>query len=140
MVYCHTHLNPRKVIPEQNSGEICVETAGYIPRQDLIEQMILAGARLDAYRESQYMYRDNSLAELDAGMPEDIFMDKLEANDMLMQMHKRAEDRKAKLLKLRQDQEARKKASEATPTDEATVPAQPAAACRDACCAAAACG
>lgn len=40
--------------PEQNSGEEIVETSGYMPTQQRIEQMILAGQRLDQARRESY--------------------------------------------------------------------------------------
>jgi len=40
--------------PEENSGELIVETAGYQPAQDRIEDLILAGQRLQLSRAEQY--------------------------------------------------------------------------------------
>lgn len=70
---------PRRVHP--GGGKVITETAGFITRKERIENLILAGQRLQAYRESAYMYKDNSLAERDTGMPSDIFKDEIEATD-----------------------------------------------------------
>jgi len=40
--------------PEVNEGKCIVEKAGYIPTKHRIENMILAGQRLVAYRASQF--------------------------------------------------------------------------------------
>lgn len=39
---------------EKNSGEVKVEKAGYIPTRQQIDRMILAGRRLNEYREENY--------------------------------------------------------------------------------------
>lgn len=50
--------------PEINNGETLVETAGYIPAQKKIENMILAGQRLVDYRKSQnYDFADGKIDE-----------------------------------------------------------------------------
>ena len=41
-------------MPEFNSGKKLVETAGYIPAQKRIENLMLAGQRLVAYRMELY--------------------------------------------------------------------------------------
>ena len=48
------------VKPEMNKDEKLVETAGYIPAQKRIENMINAGQRLVEYRKSQYDFEDES--------------------------------------------------------------------------------
>jgi len=40
--------------PEDNSGELITETAGYRPAQIRIEEMIMAGQRLDLGRAAQF--------------------------------------------------------------------------------------
>ena len=40
--------------PEVNSGEILVERVGYISARDRIENLLLAGHRLENYRKDQY--------------------------------------------------------------------------------------
>lgn len=40
--------------PEENSGELITETAGYQPAQDRIEDMILAGQRLILSKAEEY--------------------------------------------------------------------------------------
>ena len=41
-------------IPEKNSGEILVEKVGYISAQQRIENLLLAGQRLEQSRKEQY--------------------------------------------------------------------------------------
>lgn len=41
---------------EKNSGEILVEVGGFIPTARLVEDMVMAGARLDAFRKGMYDY------------------------------------------------------------------------------------
>lgn len=41
-------------VEEVNSGELITEVAGYIPAQVQIEDMIMAGARLDASRAERF--------------------------------------------------------------------------------------
>lgn len=45
--------------PEKNPGKSIVETAGYIPAKNRIENMILAGQRLVDYRKSQFDFEDH---------------------------------------------------------------------------------
>lgn len=45
-------------LPEDNSGEILTETAGYVSNQKKIESMILAGQRLDESRNYDFMEND----------------------------------------------------------------------------------
>jgi len=40
--------------PEENSGELITETAGYVPMQIRIEEMIMAGQRLEISRGDQF--------------------------------------------------------------------------------------
>lgn len=54
----NTPFNRQKYIPERNSGVKIVETAGYISSQQRIENMILAGQRLTAFRSEQYDFPD----------------------------------------------------------------------------------
>lgn len=44
----------KRTPPEKNSGKSIVESAGYIPAQKRIENMILAGQRLVDSRKEQY--------------------------------------------------------------------------------------
>lgn len=41
---------------EVNSGEIIVETAGYVPAQKQIENLILSGQRLNEFRREQFHF------------------------------------------------------------------------------------
>lgn len=50
----NTKYSRPKKIPEKNSGERRVETAGYISAQKRIENMIQAGQRLKDYRSEQF--------------------------------------------------------------------------------------
>jgi len=49
-----TYGNRPKVQPEKNSGKSKTEKAGYIPAKRRIEDMILAGKRLDLARKEQF--------------------------------------------------------------------------------------
>lgn len=75
----YTNYNRREVKGSVNSGKKLVKTAGYIPFEEQLLRMQQAGERLATYREKQYMYKDNSLAERDTSMPLDIYQDKLDA-------------------------------------------------------------
>lgn len=75
----YTNYNRREVKGSVNSGKKLVKTAGYIPFEEQLIRMQQAGDRLAAYREKQYMYKDDSLAERDTSMPLDIYQDKLDA-------------------------------------------------------------
>lgn len=46
---------------EKNDGKIIVETAGYIPAEKQIQNLMLAGQRLAAYRAEQYDYPDGKI-------------------------------------------------------------------------------
>lgn len=47
--------------PEINSGEVMVETAGYIDSQTKIENMIFAGQRLEMSRSEDFDYNDDNV-------------------------------------------------------------------------------
>lgn len=49
-----THYNRIHSDPEVNSGEVIVEKSGYISKKDRIENMILAGQRLEQIRHEMY--------------------------------------------------------------------------------------
>jgi len=49
-----TQYEEFKRTPEINSGEILVEKVGYISAKDRIENLLLAGHRLENYRKEQY--------------------------------------------------------------------------------------
>ena len=49
-----TQYEDFKRTPEVNSGEILVERVGYISARDRIENLLLAGHRLENYRKEQY--------------------------------------------------------------------------------------
>lgn len=60
----NTKYNYKKVsIPEKNSGRSPVETAGYIPANQRIENMMLAGQRLSESRKEQYDFPDGEIDE-----------------------------------------------------------------------------
>lgn len=44
--------------PEFNDGQSKTETAGYVPPKVQIEQMIMAGYRLNQYRQEAYDFKD----------------------------------------------------------------------------------
>lgn len=56
MVKFKTHYNASEFpkVYDKTGGEKMVETAGYISAKQRIENMILAGQRLNAYREEMY--------------------------------------------------------------------------------------
>ena len=58
-----TQYEDFKRFPEVNSGEILVERVGYISARDRIENLLLAGHRLENYRKEQYDF--NSVDEID---------------------------------------------------------------------------
>lgn len=49
--------------PEQNSGELKTERAGYIPAQKRIENLMLAGQRLVSSRKEMYDFPDGKIDE-----------------------------------------------------------------------------
>ena len=124
MIECFTTYK-KPVIPcEQNTGEILVETAGYIPRHKRIEALQMAGVRLQQFREASYMYPDNSIAEKDDGMPSDVFMDKLEAADAARELSS-AVSEKAKKATEQADAERSAATGEGTPATEPSETAKP---------------
>lgn len=58
-----THYTHQSSKPEQNHGPVLVEVAGYISAQKRIENMILAGQRLIAYRREQFDFEEGSVDE-----------------------------------------------------------------------------
>ena len=76
-----TNFNRPAVRAHVPTGEVLVETAGYVPLEQQIMQMSAASLALQQFRASSYMYKDGSLAERDMSMPADIFADKMEAMD-----------------------------------------------------------
>lgn len=93
----YTNLKKPKISPEVNSGKKLVETAGYIPLKDIIANLTIGGLRLQAIREAQYMYANDSIALQDTGDVESIFMDKLDASDYYRNLYDRYQKRKAVL-------------------------------------------
>lgn len=77
----HTNYDRPVVKGEVNSGEILVETAGYIPLRVQVQMMQESGRALDAYRKSSFMYPNNSLAEMDDSMPRSVFSERIERDD-----------------------------------------------------------
>ena len=67
-VEVYSHFKRPKDVKEINSGEQITETAGYIPADVQIQDMIAAGMRLGEYRREMYDFDDNE------EVPED-FMD-----------------------------------------------------------------
>jgi len=63
-----TQYDKNDIVKEKNSGEIITEQAGYIPSQIQIENMILAGQRLDNYRKEQFDLNDEDFDEFDVEM------------------------------------------------------------------------
>lgn len=50
--------------PEINSGELLVETAGYISAKERIENIMLAGQRLDNYRKGRFDFEDEKSIDM----------------------------------------------------------------------------
>ena len=118
----YTNYRKPPVRPEVNDGPQLVETAGYIPLPDLIANLTVGGLRLQAIREAQYMYRDNSIALQDTGMPDDIFMDKLEASDYYRKMYEKVQERRMRIQKAEEAKKAsslnQQKTSEQDPASD----------------------
>ena len=55
MIFSTKYDRPMSV-GEVNSGELIVETAGYVSAQKQIEGMLYAGQRLDAFRRGEYEF------------------------------------------------------------------------------------
>jgi len=51
----------KKTPPEINSGELKVDSLGYMPAKKRIENMMLAGQRLKDYRQSTYDFPDGKI-------------------------------------------------------------------------------
>ena len=51
---------PIEVIGEENSGEVIVETAGYVDSKTKIENMIFAGQRLEQSRDEYYDFNQEN--------------------------------------------------------------------------------
>lgn len=56
-----TSYNRTRQSPEQNSGQLIVDRAGYIPAKQRIEAMINAGARLIMSRREQFDFPDGQI-------------------------------------------------------------------------------
>lgn len=56
-----TRYNRKKTPPEKNSGEILVETAGYISARQQIEALMNAGLRLSVARKELYDFPDGEI-------------------------------------------------------------------------------
>lgn len=52
----YTHWKRPLEVPEINDGKVITERAGYMPTNKIIENMMLAGKNLVAWRESQFDY------------------------------------------------------------------------------------
>lgn len=63
MIFYDQFMNRPPADEEKNSGESLVESAGYIPAEIQIMEMIQAGERLGEYRKEKYDYE--SLSEDD---------------------------------------------------------------------------
>lgn len=61
MVEFRTKYNRPKLVEEVNSGKSKVETAGYIPAEVQIMDMINAGVRLNDYRKEKFDFSDNEV-------------------------------------------------------------------------------
>lgn len=101
-----------------------VKTAGYIPRRERIEALLDAGNRLMQYREDTYMYRDDSLALRDNGLPDDIWLDKTEAADKMAEVQQKmaAERSKAKANEKAEEQSTSEASDPATTTPNEPAP------------------
>lgn len=103
--------------PEINSGEIKVDSLGYIPAKKRIENMMLAGQRLKDYRQSTYDFPDgkidtkfNDPTRSPSYDMADAFQDVLQIDAKLASQKAEAE---AEALKQKQLQDEADKASQA---------------------------
>lgn len=63
-MFTHNYQKERyKSAPERNSGQRLVEKQGYISAQKRIENLMLAGRRLDIARKEQYDFPDGVIDE-----------------------------------------------------------------------------
>lgn len=62
-IFYSQYVRPPKVCVEINSGKKLVETAGYIPAQIRIENLINAGMRLADFRSDQFDFPDGRFPE-----------------------------------------------------------------------------
>jgi len=70
---------------ELNTGEIIVETAGYLTTDKIVRQMTMAGQRLQAFREG-YDYYEHDPLEADTISPRLHYYDKISAAEAIFQM------------------------------------------------------
>jgi hypothetical protein len=59
----YTQYNHVPALPEENSGEVVTEQAGYVPPKYQIEQMMAAGQRLADYREEMFDSLDGDIPD-----------------------------------------------------------------------------
>lgn len=56
----YNHWNPPPIRMDRGGGKVLVETSGYIPPKNQIEQMIYAGQRLNEWRAQQFDFPDGN--------------------------------------------------------------------------------
>ena len=82
--------------PEVNSGEILVETAGYVSTEKRINNMILAGQRLVESRRTQYdLEGDYDSEDIDLDPTRDPGYDLADATQDMLGLEQKAESQKA---------------------------------------------
>lgn len=94
-----TKLNHKSTPPEKNTGPSFIEKAGYIPAKARIENMILAGQRLVAFRKEQF---DMSHDKIDEDFDDptrsknydlaDAFQDSLAVNARFTESYEKAQE------------------------------------------------
>ena len=83
-------------LPEINSGEILVETAGYISTEKRINNMMLAGQRLVESRRTQYdLEGDYDNEDIDIDPTRDPGYDLADATQDMLALEQKAESQKA---------------------------------------------
>lgn len=96
---------------EINSGEVLVETEGYVPSNVLIENMIYAGQRLDYSRSDYYEYQNGE--EVDEGYINPVLdkrLDIVDRENYIRALNGRIAEQKALFMKEQAEREAKLKA------------------------------
>ena len=82
--------------PEVNSGEILVETAGYLSTEKRINNMLLAGQRLVESRRTEYdLEGDYDNEDIDLDPTRDPGYDLADATQDMLSLEQKAESQKA---------------------------------------------
>lgn len=101
----------KKLFMEVNSGELIVETAGYVPPHIRIQELLDAGERLIAYRKEQYNFgRGEQIDETFTDPTRDPNFDMVDADNLIRETDAKIKEsqRKAVLEQKRKAEESRK--------------------------------